>query len=158
MNNIETNMTLNKIADIADGIDKRNDVITVYKKMSQNEYIQEFVCIFMDNMSEIMEKYRLTTNELRVLFKLGTYLQFGNKIKIYRKTLAEELHMQQTHVNAAIRRLKAVEILIGDDNETYFNPHLFAKGKIDNYVLEISNNTQVEQAIKLKSEVYNEGI
>lgn len=148
---IETSeKTLDKIADIAEGIDKRNDVIAVYKRMSQNLYIQEFVCIFMDNMSDVMERFRLTSNELRVLFKLGTYLQYSNKIKIYRKTIADELHMQQTHVNAAIRRLKTVEILIEDNGEVYFNPHLFAKGKIDNYLIELGDNTQVKPAIRQK--------
>ena len=148
---IETSeKTLDKIADIAEGIDKRNDVIAVYKRMSQNLYIQEFVCIFMDNMSDVMERFRLTSNELRVLFKLGTYLQYSNKIKIYRKTIADELHMQQTHVNAAIRRLKTVEILIEDNGEVYFNPHLFAKGKIDDYLIELGDNTQVKPAIRQK--------
>lgn len=147
---METEKTLDKIANIAEAIDERHDVIAVYKRMTKNEYLQEFVCIFMDNMSDIMERYRLTANELRVLFKLGTYLQFGNRIKIYRKALSEELHMQQTHVNAAIRKLKSVEILLGDDVDTYFNPQLFAKGKIDDYLLEMSKQTQIKTAMQKK--------
>lgn len=136
------------LLDVAKQLEQRQDVVAVYKRMTQNEYIQEFACIFFDNMSEIMEKHRLSQTEIRILLRLGKYLQFGNRVKIKQKLLSEELGISPSNISAAIKRLKTCEILLDVDGEMYFNPHLFAKGKIDNYLLEVGDSTEVNRAIR----------
>lgn len=146
----ESNPTTAGLLRVAQELEKRQDVIAVYKRMTQNEYLQEFACIFFDNMSYVMEIYRLTQTEMRVLFALGKYLQFGNRIKIKQRYLANELKISPTNISTAIKRLKTTDIILEKEGELYFNPYLFAKGKIDTYLLEMSSNTQIEPSIQKK--------
>lgn len=137
---------------IAECLKDRQDIVTVYKRLTKHEYIQEFVCMFMTNMSSIMEKYRLNMTELRIFFKLASYMEFGNKIKVKQKYLGEELDIKPANISKAIKRLKEIEILLEVNGELYFNPQLLAKGKVENYILEISNNTQLDTAVKSKDD------
>lgn len=138
------------LVEIAKGLNDRQDIVTVYKKMSKYDFLQEFAFIFCSNLRDINRKYRLTQTEWTVLMELGHHLQFGNKVKISQKMLAEETGISSANISRAMKRLKEIEIILEIDNSMYLNPQLLAKGKIDNYILEISNNTQIEQAIKSK--------
>lgn len=143
---------LDTLVGIANNLQKHEDGVYFYKRISKNEYIQDFVCIFMRNLKYLIETYKLTLREIRILVALASEVQFGNKISIKQKYLATDLGMYPSDVSKAIKRLKDVEILIQIDEEWYLNPQLLAKGKIDHYVVETSCNTSIPTAVKAGTE------
>ena len=89
--------------------------------------------VFQDSLNWLSEQ-ALTGEQLRVLLKLMSRLDYDNYIRVSQKELAAELGMKDTHISRAIRKLRELDVIVeaprmGKYKLYRLNPHIGQKGK-----------------------------
>ena len=89
--------------------------------------------VFQDSLNWLSEQ-ALTGEQLRVLLKLMSRLDYDNYIRVSQKELAAELGMKDTHISRAIRKLRELDVIVeaprmGKYKLYRLNPRMGYKGK-----------------------------
>lgn len=103
-------------------------VIIAGKKMHT---IDEFVQLFVKNFDEILNRYDLNKSEIRVIFRILRYMQFGNLINLNNTTLARDLNIDKSNISRIMKRLKGIGLLVELNGALFFNPHVACKGTLN---------------------------
>lgn len=123
------------LADVAQNLqeqmdkkDARTNVIVAQNKM---QTINEYAFLFATNLSSIIKHYDLTKREIVVVLKLIEYMYFGNLLSFSNNRLAEDLNIDKANISRILKRLKKTELIVEDNGNLYFNPHIACKGTLD---------------------------
>lgn len=123
------------LIDVAQGLQKhmdhkeaRSNVIIAKNRM---QTFNEYAFLFASNINSIIDQYNLNRSEIRVVLKLIEYMYFGNLLSFSNSKLAKDLNLDPSNCSKIVKRLKKTELIVEDDGNLYFNPHIACKGTLD---------------------------
>ena len=116
------------LQDQMDKKDARTNVIVAQNRM---QTINEYAFLFATNLDSIIDKYNLNKSEIRVVLKLIQYMYFGNLLSFSNNRLAMDLKIDKGNISRILKKLKKTELIIEDNGNLYFNPHIACKGTLD---------------------------
>ena len=134
-----------------------NGEVTGYiNKPRRNELGGHWVATFQDGLAW-MARQEMTGEQWRVFAYLVSRLDFDNFLKVPQKDIAEELHMQKSHVSRAIKGLVDLDIIavgpMAGHSKTYrLNPRIAHRGA-KNYKNNIVEYDALKKALEEKSNV-----
>lgn len=99
-----------------------------FKKEPRYDLANPFVFVFLDQFLQIMDQYSLTRTEIKMVFQILKYMQFGNLISMSFSKLMRDIGIDRSNGSKIIKRLKEAKLIINDDGNLYFNPHIITKG------------------------------
>lgn len=130
------------LADIAtslqDQMDHKGAKATVVIGKNKMQTINEYAFLFATNLNAIIIEYNLTRRDIMVVLKLIEYMYFGNLLSFSNSKLAKDLNLDPSNVSKVMKKLKHTELIIEDEGNLYFNPHIACKGTLDERIPECS--------------------
>ena len=117
------------IEDIQAKMDESNGRISVYTSPSKMPIVNQFALLFFSAFLSIIDEFKLSRNDIRVILKIIELMQFGNLVKLSWSSLGESLGITKNNMVRHIKTLKEASILIEDDGNIFLNPQIIAKGK-----------------------------
>ena len=111
------------------GIDTANVIVAKPKHTLKPR--MPFMFIFPDVWSKILDEFKLTMTDLRVLITLCQYAQFQNSIGVNQKVIANDTGISKANVSRSFNKLLNYGLLFKDHNDAlWINPIMFAKGTL----------------------------
>jgi len=140
---------LQQAEDIIENERQKGDVEsnTFVKRVFQHNIVSNnYVLMFVENIEIFLDKYELTTMELKVLMYILDKMKHGNLFSISQKQLAEKYNTSQPAISRYIKNLIKKGIIIEDsDKNRYINSTLFLKGSINSMKKELRDNVYKSQ-------------
>lgn len=126
----------------------------------KQDVLNPFVIVFNRNMLQLLKdkELQLGINEMKVIFQLCEYAEFGNLLNVSQKKLARDLSIDTSSVSRAMKKLTSKGILIsdaeaeGEEGNLYLNPQIITKGalhKIDKQLFDKSKKTCKEKQLQM---------
>lgn len=131
--------------------DKNSD-INVGIWQSRMDICNEYVLLFFANFKNIIREYNLTKTDILVVMQMLEYMQYGNLLRISYTKLAKDVGIDPKNIHKTIKRLKSSNLLIEDEENTYLNPHVIAKGKFK------SKDEKSARLLEYAAKIQNENI
>lgn len=120
------------LADVAhnlqEHIDQKGARPNVFISKNRMQTFNEYAFLFATNLNLIIDRYDLTKRDIRVVLKLIEYMYFGNLLSFSNSKLASDLKIDPSNLSKILRKLKKTELIVEDDGNLYFNPHIACKG------------------------------
>lgn len=137
---------------INDQMTDKNSDINVNISHSRMDICNEYVLLFYANFKNIIREYKLTKNDILVVLQMLEYMQYGNLLRISYRKLANDVGIDPKNINKTIKRLKDSDLLIEEDENTYLNPHVIAKGRFK------SKDEKSSKLLEYSASLQNENI
>lgn len=119
--------------------------------------INEFVLLFAKSFRLTIEDYKLTVTDIRVVFRLMEYAQYGNLLSFDRATLAEDLNLKKQNLSRSLNHLIECGIILKVRNNLFLNPQVISKGSLKRFA-NARDITSEENLVELGAKVLREKI
>ena len=124
------NAVASLLADVQQKMDESDSSINVYTSPSKMPIVNQFALLFFSAFLSIIDEFKLTRNDIRVILKIIEMMQFGNLVKLSWTNIGESLGINRPNMVRHIKSLKGAQLLIEDEGGNVFlNPQIIAKGK-----------------------------
>lgn len=123
--------------------------INLIKSKRKAKTNEPYAMTFYSKIVEACEN-GLTIADVKVLFKLLEFIQFGkrNAISISQKDLAEELNMTTPQISKSYKNLERIGVLIKEKRSVFISSNYLMKGDLE-------NSKQSEAYIATRNRVYS---
>lgn len=126
------NDTLIDVAEkLQEQMDQKGARSNVILSKNRMQTFNEYAFLFATNFNSIIDSYDLNRSEIRVVLKLIEYMYFGNLLSFSNAKLSKDLNIDPSNVSKILKRLKKTELIIEDEGNMFFNPHIACKGVLD---------------------------
>jgi len=120
---------------ISDEISKKREKGDVNVIVGREQYKlktkNEFVILFYEALDTLLDTYKLSTMDLRVIICLLRKAKYGNLLSYSQSSIAKELNTKQPNISRSLKKLRECNILIKtEDNEEYLDPQVLTKGNL----------------------------
>ena len=113
---------------LQDQMDQKGARPNVFISKSRMQTFNEYAFLFATNLNLIIDRYDLTQRDIRVILKLIEYMYFGNLLSFSNTKLAADLKIDPSNLSKILKKLKKTELIVEDEGNLYFNPHIACKG------------------------------
>ena len=113
---------------LQDQMDQKGARPNVFISKSRMQTFNEYAFLFATNLNLIIDRYDLTKRDIRVILKLIEYMYFGNLLSFSNTKLAADLKIDPSNLSKILKKLKKTELIVEDEGNLYFNPHIACKG------------------------------
>ena len=132
--------------DIQQKMDETNSNINVITTPSKMPIMNQFVLMFFAAFLSLIDEFKLTRNDIRVILKILEIMQFGNLVRVSWTRLGKSIGITPTNMGRHVKTLKDSKLLIEDeDGNIYLNPQVIAKGKF----LSSRQNADIDRLLDL---------
>jgi len=132
--------------DIQQKMDETNSNINVITTPSKMPIVNQFVLMFFAAFLSLIDEFKLTRNDIRVILKILEIMQFGNLVRVSWTSLGKSIGITPTNMGRHVKTLKDSKLLIEDeDGNIYLNPQVIAKGKF----LSSRQNADIDRLLDL---------
>ena len=121
--------------------------IHVSKKRERIKPMNTFALCFTVCLAEIIDKYSLSGNAIRLLLELLNLSQAGNLISINQKGLAKAMGWNEKKISRAMVELRKSGVVLDKEIGTFLNPQVITKTGLD--IIAKKHRAQVEHGISI---------
>ncbi len=118
---------------VAESIDEHwsqgNHSVNVFSMPARMPIVNQFVLLFVDALLQSVDDYDLSKNDMRVLLYIVKQMRFGNLIRLSWADVARALDIPTKNISRHIGKLREAKLIIEDEQGTFLNPQVIAKGK-----------------------------
>ena len=115
---------------VQEKLDESGGNLNIYTAPSKMPIVNQFALLFASAFLSLIEEFKLSRNDLRVLIKIIELMQFGNVIKLSWNTVGTSLGITSNNIVRHVKTLKDAKLILEDDDGSLFlNPQIIAKGK-----------------------------
>lgn len=98
----------------------------------------EFCFVFLDPISDFLEgrinNVKLDATDIKIFFRYGKRMQFGNQIVISQQTIANDLGIPRQSVTRAVAKFIKAGVFYKEDNSLYMSWKFMAKGNLTEFI------------------------
>ena len=116
-----------------ENLEKGNGNISVKMavKYDKMQFANPFVIFFCASLLKIIEEYNLTRLEIKVLLRMMDVMKYGNAINVSFTQILRDIGSDPSNSSKVMKRLKDAKLIIEEGGHTFLNPHVVAKGNIN---------------------------